>query len=113
MSCLIKGEPSLCVLDHHYLSDATGFAPFVEWGIFEGAVQNPPAACNRPLQLAPECKCHGSQNKEERDRVIPLHLLAQIQPRKHDKHRQRDYFLNNFELKCGELSIAKPVCRHL
>jgi hypothetical protein len=49
------------VFEHHYLSDATGFAPFVEWGIFPGTVQIHPVS----LQLAPERKRHSSQDKQE------------------------------------------------
>src|ERR1700743_1023791 len=109
MSCLIKGEPSLCLFELHYLSDATGFAAFVEWGIFAGAVQIP----STRLQLAPERKRPGPQDKQERHRVIPLQSLAKIEPRKHNKYDQRNHFLNDLQLKCCELPITKSICRHL
>src|SRR5215469_15983287 len=41
--------------------------------------------------------------------MVPADVLAQIDPGERDKNAQSDHFLNNFQLKRGEFSIAYAV----
>src|SRR5712671_807411 len=46
-------------------------------------------------------------------RIVPLQLLAKVQHGENRKHRQRNHFLNSFELRRGEFVRADAVRRNL
>ena len=45
--------------------------------------------------------------------MIPFDSFTEIQPCEDDKHAESDYLLDDFQLKCGEFTIAKPIRRNL
>jgi len=45
--------------------------------------------------------------------VVPFDVFAEIPPGKDHEHAQRDHFLNDFQLKRGELAVTDAVRRHL
>src|SRR5208337_4581979 len=54
----------------------------------------------------------GDTEEGERDEIIPSEPLFEKQNREHDEGRDRDYFLNDLELKTRELDVAEAICGH-
>jgi len=45
--------------------------------------------------------------------VVPFNIFAEVPPGEDDEHAERDYFLDDFQLKHGELTVTDAVCRNL
>src|SRR5579872_3881420 len=67
-------------------------------------------ACRQDeLRLTPEGKRDGADDAEKSRAVIPGDLLAEIDPGEDAEYAQGDHFLNNLQLKCGELAVSKAI----
>jgi hypothetical protein len=60
-----------------------------------------------------ENKERSRDNQSEPYALIPLKAVAKIKDRKHRKNRQRDDFLNRFQLRWIEFVGTNPICRNL
>ena len=45
--------------------------------------------------------------------MIPFDAFAEIRPCEHDEHAERDYLLDDFQLKCREFAITYAICGDL
>src|SRR5262249_7349263 len=54
-----------------------------------------------------------ANDEEERNSVVPANVFTEIDPGKSHKHTESDHLLNDFQLKCRELTIANAVRRYL
>src|SRR5882762_10239177 len=72
-----------------------------------------PIESREPRSPLVENKKYRQRNASKPGRVVPLQLLAQVQDGKNRKHRQRNHFLNSFELRRCEFVRADAVRRNL
>src|SRR5262250_1772436 len=54
-----------------------------------------PILAHRLLELSPEPKRHGTNQKQKRDSVIPFESFAEVDPRENRENSQRDYLLDD------------------
>src|SRR5712672_4137240 len=72
-----------------------------------------PIASREPRSPFVEYKEYRQGNAAKPCRIVPLQLLAKVQHGKNRKHRQRNHFLNSFELRRREFVRADAVRRNL
>ncbi len=60
-----------------------------------------------------EYKKYRQRNASKPCCIVPLQLLAEVQDGKNRKHRERNHFLNSFELSCVEFVGTDAVRRYL
>lgn len=65
------------------------------------------------LEVSPEGERDRTDEKQERNRVVPFDVFAEIQPCKNHEYAECDDLLNDFQLESGELAVADAVCGDL
>jgi hypothetical protein len=65
------------------------------------------------LEFAPKAEYYSTDNEEKGNNVIPLYVLAEIDPCKRHEHAKRNHFLDDLQLKRCELAVPDAVRRDL